>query len=54
MTDWKQQLSEKRDANEAQRQIACADVILLNKTDLVDGDTIKEVESAVRWVMCRE
>ncbi|KLT46092.1 cobW-domain-containing protein [Cutaneotrichosporon oleaginosum] len=33
--------------NECQRQIACADVILLNKTDLVTPEVLDEVASAV-------
>ena len=32
------------------RQIACADVLLLNKTDLVDGDTADQVERTIRYV----
>ena len=31
------------------RQIACADVLLLNKTDLVDDETIQKVEPAIRY-----
>ena len=34
--------------NEAQRQIAYADVVLLNKCDLVDTDELARVEAAVR------
>ena len=30
------------------RQVACADVILLNKTDLVDEKQLCEVESRIR------
>ena len=32
------------------RQVACADVILLNKTDLVDETQLREVESRIRSV----
>jgi G3E family GTPase len=32
------------------RQIACADVLLLNKTDLVDTARIEEVEQTIRYV----
>jgi G3E family GTPase len=30
------------------RQVACADVILLNKTDLVDEAKVREVEERIR------
>jgi G3E family GTPase len=30
------------------RQVACADVILLNKTDLVDEKQLQEVEGRIR------
>jgi len=30
------------------RQVACADVILLNKTDLVDEKQLHEVEDRIR------
>jgi G3E family GTPase len=36
------------DADEAQEQIAFADVILLNKVDLVDAETIDELERRIR------
>ncbi len=36
------------DSGEAKEQIAFADVILLNKTDLVDPATLREVEARVR------
>ena len=35
-----------KDAPEAKNQIAFADVIILNKTDLVDAGALKEIESA--------
>ncbi|KAI9634963.1 putative cytoplasm protein [Dioszegia hungarica] len=44
------QLSEQRPAgevNEAQKQVACADVILLNKTDLVDSGRLSQVEETI-------
>lgn len=37
-----------KDAPEAKNQIAFADVIVLNKTDLVDGGEIAEVEARIR------
>jgi G3E family GTPase len=44
-------LSERlRDAPEAKNQIAFADVILLNKTDLVSGPELEEVESRIRAI----
>ena len=33
------------------RQVACADVILLNKTDLVDENQLHEVEDRIRYVV---
>ncbi|MBI5113438.1 MAG: GTP-binding protein [Rhodovulum sp.] len=38
------------DAPEAKNQIAFADVILLNKTDLVDADALADVEAHVRAI----
>jgi G3E family GTPase len=32
------------------RQVACADVILLNKTDLVTKSVLHQVESTIRFV----
>ena len=37
-----------KDAPEAKNQIAFADVILLNKTDLVTKDELDEVEARIR------
>jgi G3E family GTPase len=39
-----------KDAKEAREQIAFADVILLNKTDLVDEAALKETEAAIRKI----
>jgi G3E family GTPase len=39
-----------RDAPEAKNQIAFADVILVNKTDLVGGDDLREVERRIRAI----
>jgi G3E family GTPase len=36
------------DSGEAKEQIAFADIVLLNKTDLVDRETLKNVEARVR------
>ncbi|WWC70858.1 uncharacterized protein I206_104810 [Kwoniella pini CBS 10737] len=47
------QLAEQREGdeiNECQKQIACSDVILLNKLDLVSSDQMKEVESTIRTI----
>ncbi|WP_234050111.1 MULTISPECIES: GTP-binding protein [unclassified Xanthobacter] len=39
-----------KDAPEAKNQVAFADVILLNKTDLVSADELKEVEARIRGI----
>src|SRR4249920_2580623 len=39
-----------KDAPEAKNQIAFADVILLNKTDLVKPDELREVEARIRGI----
>jgi G3E family GTPase len=39
-----------RDAPEAKNQIAFADVILLNKTDLVTSEELREVEARIRGI----
>jgi G3E family GTPase len=39
-----------RDAPEAKNQIAFADVILLNKTDLVSGTDLREIEARIRGI----
>ncbi|WVQ73137.1 hypothetical protein IAR50_002701 [Cryptococcus sp. DSM 104548] len=45
------QLAEERESgeiNECQKQVACADVILLNKLDLVEQSQLQQVESTIR------
>ncbi|ODN81786.1 hypothetical protein L202_02158 [Cryptococcus amylolentus CBS 6039] len=45
------QLAEEKSSgeiNECQKQVACADVILLNKLDLVDKAQLQEVEATIR------
>ena len=39
-----------KDAPEAKNQIAFADVILINKTDLVGGDDLRELEMRIRGI----
>src|SRR5262249_60287457 len=39
-----------KDAPEAKNQIAFADVILVNKTDLVSADELREVEGRIRAI----
>src|SRR5205085_9133042 len=39
-----------KDAPEAKNQIAFADVILINKTDLVTGEELREVEARIRGI----
>ncbi len=39
-----------KDAPEAKNQIAFADVILINKTDLVSTDALKEIEARIRAI----
>jgi G3E family GTPase len=39
-----------RDAPEAKNQIAFADVILLNKTDLVTAEELREIEARIRGI----
>jgi G3E family GTPase len=50
VTDAKHLLGEIESAHEAQEQIAFADVILINKTDLVTADEIKQVEARIRQI----
>ncbi|MGH6841822.1 MAG: CobW family GTP-binding protein, partial [Methylocella sp.] len=39
-----------KDAPEAKSQIAFADVIILNKTDLVDAEAVSEIEARIRAI----
>ena len=39
-----------KDAPEAKNQIAFADVILINKTDLVSPDELSEIEARIRGI----
>jgi G3E family GTPase len=48
VVDARHLLQRLEDTKEAEEQIAFADVILLNKTDLVHADELKEVECAIR------
>ena len=50
VADAKWLLDRLRDAPEAKNQIAFADVILLNKTDLVTADELAEVEGRIRAI----
>jgi G3E family GTPase len=43
-------ISQHWDAEEAQEQIAFADIILLNKTDLATPEKVKELEDYIRTV----
>ena len=50
VADAKWLTSRLKDAPEAKSQIAFADVILLNKTDLVSGEELEEVEARIRGI----
>ncbi|GIL01522.1 MAG: cobalamin biosynthesis protein CobW [Alphaproteobacteria bacterium] len=50
LVDAKHLLARLKDSPEPEEQIAFADVVLLNKTDLVDADTLAEVEAVVRRI----
>ena len=50
VTDAKWLKDRLKDAPEAKNQIAFADVIILNKTDLVSAEELAEVESAIRAI----
>ncbi|UCI10489.1 CobW family GTP-binding protein [Mesorhizobium sp. B1-1-8] len=50
VVDAKHLLGEIDEAHEAQEQLAFADTVLLNKTDLVSAEDLKEVESRIRRI----
>ncbi|MBV9064435.1 MAG: GTP-binding protein, partial [Methylobacteriaceae bacterium] len=50
VADAKWLLDRLKDAPEAKNQIAFADVIILNKTDLVSKDELEEVEARIRGI----
>jgi len=50
VVDAKHFLARLKDSHEAEDQVAFADVILLNKTDLVDAKTLGEVEATIRGI----
>ncbi|MGH6839545.1 MAG: CobW family GTP-binding protein [Methylocella sp.] len=50
VTDAKWLAERLKDAPEAKNQIAFADVIILNKTDLVDADAVSEIEARIRAI----
>lgn len=50
VVDAKHLLLRLADSNEAQEQIAFADIILINKTDLVTPEELKKVEAAVKRI----
>jgi G3E family GTPase len=50
VADAKWLLDRLKDAPEAKNQIAFADVILINKTDLVSGEELAEVEARIRGI----
>jgi G3E family GTPase len=50
LADAKHLLLRLKDSPEAEDQIAFADVVLLNKTDLVDGDELDRVEGVIRQI----
>jgi G3E family GTPase len=50
VVDGKHILHSLKDAKEAREQIAFADVILLNKTDLINADEIAGIETAIRKI----
>jgi G3E family GTPase len=50
VVDAKHLLNEIDHAHEAQEQLAFADVVLLNKTDLVSGDELATVEARIRQI----
>ena len=50
VVDAKHVLDRLKDTREAEEQIAFADIILLNKTDLVTPEELREVEGAIRAI----
>lgn len=50
LADAKHLLMRLKDSPEAEDQIAFADVVLLNKTDLVDADELARVEAVIRQI----
>jgi G3E family GTPase len=50
VVDAKHLLSQIDHAHEAQEQLAFADVVLLNKTDLVSGDELARIETRIRQI----
>ncbi len=50
VVDAKHFLGQLEQGDEAQEQVAFADVILLNKTDLVSGDELKKVEGKIKAI----
>ncbi len=50
VVDAKHVLDRLKDTREAEEQIAFADIILLNKTDLVSPDELREVEDTIRSI----
>ncbi len=50
VVDAKHFLAQLKQGDEAQEQVAFADVILLNKTDLVNADDLKKVEDRIRGI----
>ena len=50
LADAKHLLLRLKDSPEAEDQIAFADVVLLNKTDLVDAEELAHVEAVIRQI----
>src|SRR5205823_3083901 len=50
VVDAKHFLGQLEQGDEAQEQVAFADVILLNKTDLVDADGLRKVEAKIKAI----
>eukprot|EP00756_Hemistasia_phaeocysticola_P031738 Hpha_TRINITY_DN16373_c0_g2::TRINITY_DN16373_c0_g2_i1::g.62380::m.62380 len=45
-------LDEKKPKNEAQEQLAFADIVLLNKVDLAQEEELKKIEARIRTINC--